>query len=1001
MYSMRFGYVDLRWLGACLAAVCLCIEIPAGTLPPVRSIPKLPLSFEENQGQAPAQFAYVARGPAYQLWIGAVETRLVRSGGISSRDSSVRTRFRGANRDAPVQGVDALEARTNYFVGQSASDWHTGIRNYGAIRVKDIYRGIDLIYHTNQGDLEYDFVVSPGADPAKIQLDIAGADQLQISSEGDLVAGSGPDQVRWKKPVVYQETAQGRKPVDGQFELEGRRVRFRIGRYDHAGQLVIDPTLKYASYFGGFNGSTGARAVGADSAGNVYVAGIANTNQLPVTKGVLQPAYAGGTGSAILYGDAFVAKFSPAGAVQWVTYLGGRQDDMAAAIAVDPSGNVYVAGFTNSTDFPVTTGVVQHAYGGGGGNSCKVIGDAFVAKINSSGTQLIYSTYLGGSQDDAAAAIAVDAAGNAYVTGATLSANFPTQGALQSSMHGYGGEPGTPDCNGAPFANFGDAFVAKLNPTATALVFSTYLGGGQDDAGTAIAIDASLNVYVAGATLSTDFPTTSGAFQTKYHGYDQQNIFQNSGDGFVAKLSSSGSALVYSTYLGGRGDDVVAAILVDKADTVYLTGSTDSQDFPITKNAVQARYGGFYSLPFTIANNYGDAFVARLNQSGTALLYSSFLGGTSNDEGTGIALDPSGLVYVSGATDSADFRVTSNASQPKFAGDENDVEADYRPFGDGFLAVIDLNSTSLVYSTFYGGERDDGFLALTLDANGNVWLAGGTDSTDLKLTSNAAQNTFEGGPGVSGNGMLVTFSATGTNPPTVAALENAASNAVNVVSPGMIFVLYGQNLGPSTLAGSAVDPVTGLLSGTLSQVSILFNNIPSPLVYVSKGQVAGTVPYEVAGLTSAQVVAEVAGVRSAPFMVQVAPSAPGLFSVDFSGKGQAVVYNSDNTVNSSTNPARRGSIIQIFGTGEGETNPAGQDGLFSVGLPPKPVLPVSVTIGGVPQTQFAYIGGIPGEPPGVLQVNVTVDAATPTGNQPIVVKVGQASSQANLTVAVQ
>jgi len=998
MYSMRRSSVDSRLVWAGVAVACLWTGSAPAAEAPARVLPKLPLNFEENIGQAPAKYGYVAHGQAYQVWISPVEMRLTGSGEASNR-YAVRTRFVGANRAAEMQGVDLEETRTNYFVGQAPSGWHTGVRNYASVRVKAIYPGIDLVYHTNQNNLEYDFLVGPGADPSRIQLEVTGADGPLITNDGDLVTGSGTSQARWIKPVIYQETPQGRRPVDGAFQLAGKHVRFRVGAYDHTRRLVIDPTFKYATYFGAANGSAGARAVTTDSAGSVYVAGIANTNQLPVTKGVVQPGYGGSTGSAIFYGDAFVAKFGASGAVLWITYLGGRRDEMATSIAVDSSGNVYLAGFTSSSDFPVTAGVLQHAYGGGGGNSCKVFGDAFVTKLNSSGTQLIYSTYLGGSLDDGASAIAVDAAGNAYITGATISTNFPTQGALQSATHGSGGEPGTPDCNGAPFADFGDAFVAKLNPTATALVFSTYLGGSQDDAGMAIALDSSLNVYIAGATLSSDFPTTSGAFQTKYHGADPQNVFQNSGDGFVAKLTNSGS-LIYSTYLGGRGDDAIAAILVDKAGTVYLTGSTDSPDFPLTKNALQPRYGGFYSLPFTIANNYGDAFVARLSQNGSALLYSTFLGGSSNDEGTGIAVDPSGLVYVTGATDSADFPVTANATQPKFAGDENDVEADYRPFGDGFFAIIDMTSSSLVYGTFYGGTRDDGFTALAMDNNGNVWLTGTTDSTDLKLTSNAAQNAFAGGPGISVDGMLVTFSPTGTNPPVVNALENGASNALNLASPGMVFVLYGQNMGPSTLTGSAIDPVTGLLSGTIAQVSVLFNNVPAPLLYVLNRQLAGTVPYEVAGQANAQIVVEVSGVRSAPFNVQIAPSAPGLFSVDFSGTGQAVIYNQDNTLNSTANPAHRGSIIQIFGTGEGQTNPTGQDGFFSTGLPPKPVLPVSVTIGGVSQTDFKYVGGIPGEPPGILQVNVTVDPGTPTGSQAIVVKVGQASSQANLTVSI-
>jgi uncharacterized protein (TIGR03437 family) len=986
--------------------VCIFSCHMQAAAPLLKRAPNLPLQFEENGGRGPQNFPYVAHGARYRMWIGVTENRLVWQDAETHNAAVIRTRFLRANRQGHVVGLKPQAALTNYFLGQLPSEWHAGLKNYAEVGVYDIYAGVDLVYRTNEDNLEYDFVIRPGGDPSAIQLEVSGASELRINSAGDLVSGSGVRQVRWKRPVVYQDAADGRKPVEGKFELNGRRVRFHVGSYDRKRRLVIDPVLKYASYVGavgGLNsttGSNGARGIGTDAAGNVYIAGASSDNYLPVTPGVVQTGYNGGT-SAFLSGDVFVAKFSPVGKLQYLTFLGGRQDDVALSMAVDSAGDAYVAGYTTSSNFPVTAGVLQPKFAGGGGNVCSVYGDGFVAKLNPSGTQLLYSTYLGGSLDDGIGAIAIDAAGNAYVTGATLSLNFPLQSPLQPTMHGSGGEPGTPDCNGAPFQDYGDAFVAKLNPTASALVFSTYLGGSKDDAGTAIALDSAENVYVGGATLSPDFPTTAGAFQTVYHGVDPENQFQNTGDAFIAKLNSSGSALLYSTYLGGTGDDAIASIFVDRADTVYVTGATSSRDFPVTPTAVQSRFAGYIDLPYVIANNYGDAFVTRLNQTGTALLYSSYLGGAHNDEGGGIWVDPSGLIYVVGATDSMDFPVTGNAVQSAFAGDDDDIEADYRPYGDGFLTIIDPASTVPVYSTYYGGTLDDVFLGLAPDLNGNIWITGTTGSSDFKVTSNAFQSSYPGIPGISGDGLLVEFSPTGPNAPTISSVANAASNVLNLVAPGMVFVLYGQNLGPSTLTGSAIDPATGLLSGTVAEVSVLFNNIPSPLVYVLNQQVAGTVPYEVIGLTTVQVVVEVSGVRSAPFSVQVVPSAPGLFSVDFSGKGQAVIYNADNTVNSASNPAHRGSIIQIFATGEGQTVPPGQDGLFSTGTPPKPVLPVSATIGGVPQTQFVYIGAIPGEPPGILQVNLTVDPSTPTGEQPIVVQVGSASSQAGLTVAIQ
>ena len=622
--------------------------------------------------------------------------------------------------------------------------------------------------------------------------------------------------------------------------------------------------------------------------------------------------------------------------------------------------------------------------------------------MNPTGTQLLYSTYLGGSRDDFANAIAIDAQGDAYIAGATVSTDFPVVNAVQSTFKGSGGEPGRPSCNGSPLFDGGDAFVAKLNPAASSVLVATYLGGSLDDVATAISLDPSGNIYVGGFTLSADFPVTSGAYKTKYSGADPQNEFFQFGDAFVAKLNAGGGSLAYATYLGGAGDDAVFGMTADKAGTVYLTGSTSSQSFPVTSGALQSRYGGYVFLPLQIEQNLGDAFAARLDSKGATLLYSTYLGGSGNDAGSAIAVDPSGLIYVTGMTDSTDFPVTSNAMQSAFGGDDTSVRQNYFPSGDGFLTIIDPNLNKPVYSTSYGGEYNDMFTSIAFAPNGNVWIAGTTQSPNLTVTVNAAQRFYTGGAASLGSpdprglvvmqSMLTEVSITATSGgPTLASLNNAASNTPGVVSPGMVFVVCGNNLGPSTLVAPAIDPASGLLASTRSGTAVLFNNIPAPLLFVEGSAVSGIAPYEIAGLSSVQVVVEAEGQRSAPMTVPVQATSPGVFSLNYSGTGQVVAdqyVNGLGTLNSSGNPVPAGTLVAIYVTGEGQTVPAGTDGLFSSTVVPKPVASVSVSVGGVPQTNINYAGEIPGDPGGIMQVNFFLAAGTPSGMQPVTVTVG-------------
>jgi len=1007
----------IRWL---VTVLVLLAPAPAATYYS-GLVDNLPFRFEENRGQASKDAVFIARGPGYQLEVSRSASLLVRASSESNPASGLRTEFAGVNRRADLQPEGLMPGTTNYFIGKSPKDWHANIPNYARLRAREIYPGIDLVLYGRDRNLEYDFVILAGADPRAIEFKTPGAKHAALSPDGDLVLTTGDGEVRWRRPVIYQESRSGRQPVNGGFHLAGRgRVRFWLGEYDHARPLVIDPVLAYATYFGARYSSAGgfevARAIGADAAGNVYVAGISASNDLPVTNGVVQTAFGGMTANLrYLSGDAFVAKFTPAGAISYVTYLGGSGDDAAFALAVDSAGNVYITGATNSSNFPTTTGVLQPSLKGTGGNFCTRFGDAFVAKLNPLGTKLLYSTYLGGSRDDFGTAIAIDGQGNAYVAGATLSNDFPTVSAVQSAFRGAGGEPGRPSCDGAPLFDGGDAFVAKLNPTASSLVFSTYLGGSLDDVALAIGVDTAQNVYVGGFTLSQDFPVTSGALQTAFRGSDPQNEFFQFGDGFVTKLNASGSTLGYSTFLGGAGDDAVWGLTVDNIGTAYVTGWTSSPNFPATPGAVQRSYAGYSQLPFLIEQNVGDAFVSRLDRNGATLLYSTFLGGSANDGGNAIAVDPSGLMYVTGRTDSPDFPISKDAAQKVFGGDDASVRANYLPIGDAFFAILDPNLPAPVYSTFFGGAYNDEFNAIVLDSNGTVWLTGHTESTNLNVTANAAQKTYSGGAASLGGpdpsspvvmqAMVAAFSTVAlAGGPVVTGLTNAASNQTGALSPGMIFVAYGTNLGSQSLVPAAVDPASGLLSATRAGTAVLFDNVAAPLLFVSGTAVSGTVPYEVAGKSSTQVVVEVEGQRSAPLTIQVQPTAPGVFSLNYSGTGQAVAdqyINGQGTLNSPANPVAAGTLVAIYVTGDGQSVPAGQDGLFANTVIPKPVAQVTVTIGGVPQPNIQYAGAIPGEPPGALQINFIVADGTPSGAQQVVVQVGGVSSQTGLNLYIQ
>jgi uncharacterized repeat protein (TIGR01451 family) len=724
---------------------------------------KLPLSFEVNQGQTDGPVKFLARGQGYTLFLTSQEAvlslqkfegsgrqdgklekpgseliahhyavfndrspmtteRVERSDALRVTNTMLQMKLVGASAKARVKGMEELPGKSNYFIGNDPKKWRTNIPTYAKVRMENVYPGVDLVYYGNQGQLEYDFVVHPGADPSGIKLalrstptseDAAGSENsphAKIERKGDLLVHVDGGEVRFRKPVVYQtvyaDNTQGKAHrilVNGNYVLTAKsEVTFAVGEYDRTMPLVIDPALAYSSYLGGSQQEQGY-AIAADRSGNAYVTGYTISKDFPTSD-----APQASNNSSFLYGaNAFVTKFNADGsALLYSTYLGGSGTAFAYGVAVDTSGNAYITGQTDSTDFP-TVRPFQATYAGAQ--------DSFVTKLNAAGSALVYSTYLGGSGNDEAYGIAVDASGSAYVTGWTSSTNFPTtSGAFQTTNHAI-----------APYG--ANAFVTKFSTDGSTLVYSTYLGGstpGVGDVGAGIAVDASGSAYVTGRVASADFPTVN-AFQSSTKG---------DGTAFVTKLNADGSALVYSTFLGGSshlyngmlvGGSVATGIAVDSSGNAYVTGSTYCTDFPTTPVAYQG------SNHATGAGSI-NAFVTKFNPSGSSLVYSTYLGGSNADQANGIAIDGSGDTYVSGYTVDTDFP-TANPIQANNASKTAGRNA--------FITEFNADGSGLVYSTYLGGSANDTAYGIAVDGSNNAYVTGGSGSADFPATTNAFQTT--------------------------------------------------------------------------------------------------------------------------------------------------------------------------------------------------------------------------------------------------------------------
>ena len=604
--------------------------------------------FQPNRGESPGSVRFYSRTERMVAQFGDREMSL------ATPYSKVRVSFVGAG---PVSNVNSI-GNTLYYRGT--------------------WPGIETQYAPYDQTVKSEYHVAPGADPALIRLHYDGQTTPWITGDGSLVIGVSGAEFVESPPYAYQDQ-HGRVRIPASYCIyRDGTVGFQVGPYDPSRPLVIDPVMNYSTYFGG-SGNTSVTSVAFDIYGNAIVAGWTTATDLP-TNGV-KPKNAGGV-------DAFVAKISMEGnRIVWCTYLGGNGDDRAFGVAVDNSSNVYVTGWTQSTNFPVL-GAIQTKLSGGR--------DAFVTKLNSTGTAILYSTYLGGSNYEQGNSIAVDSTGAAYITGDTTSTNFPLVNAYQT----YGGQQ--------------DAFVTKLNPAGNALVYSTYLGGNAVDHGAAIAIDTSLNAYITGSTYSANFPVAN-ATQPKIGGGE---------DAFVAELSSAGNVLLFGTFIGGSGgtpglEECGNAVAVDSSGNLYVAGGTSSIDFPTT--------AGAYQRTLTNGGAEDHGFAWKINSSKSQLTYSTYLAGMNMDVVNGLAVDPVGNAYLVGSTSSTDFPIV-RAFQAAITGITN-----------AFLVKLNPTGSGLIFGSFLGGTNADTANGVAVDSKQNIILGGVAGSADFPLL-NAAQS---------------------------------------------------------------------------------------------------------------------------------------------------------------------------------------------------------------------------------------------------------------------
>jgi centrosomal CEP192-like protein len=809
-----------------------------------------PLRFEENQGQTAHEVRFVSHGAGYELFLTPQEAVLalhaarrldlspthrtayfkaLREARKAEKTAVLRMRLANANKATKVAGIDPLPGRVDYFLGKDPSNWRTNIPSYARVKYADVYPGVDLVFYGNQRRLEYDFIVAPGADPRAITLNVEGARKLRVNSRGDLLVGVSGGEVQLQKPVVYQQILGERREIAGSYAITGdHQVTFAVAKYDSSEPLIVDPVLVYSTYLGGESDDS-ALAIALDSLGDAVVTGATFSLQFPTTAGAFTPSPLASNANGVV----FVTKMNPTGTnLLYSSYVGGSGGDAGLGVAIDGSGNICVTGQTFSTDFPTTTNALKPGPNAGNAN-----GTSFVFKINpslSGAASLLYSSYLGGTQSGVTEfgnGIATDANGLVYVVGVTASqpgtglANFPVTASTAFQAAAPSGIAS------------GTGFLTKLDTTqlgASSLIYSTYLGGngvnnavpGFGDGAFGVAEDSAGNTYVAGVTGSTNFPTTSTAFQQSLPAGN------TGGAAFVSRFDTTktgAASLLYSSYLAGEAADFGNAIALGPSNVAYVTGSTSSLLFPTTTGAFQ-----------TTGNTAGIAFVTLVDSSLTgsaSLKYSTFVGGSLTNSAFGIAADTAGDAYIAGATQGSDFPVTKGAFQTAPAAGSQ---------GEGFVTKLNPAGTGaadLVYSTYFGGSgagpNFDEVEAIAVNPlTNNGYITGVTASTAatfpvfpnpgafqtaLNGTSDAfiAELTFQ--PTLTVSPLTLTFGPQLVGTPTAAQMVMLTNNNITAVTFTSVAISGGSPAAANTdFAPTANTCGTSIAAGASCTISVVF-----------------------------------------------------------------------------------------------------------------------------------------------------------------------------------
>jgi hypothetical protein len=692
-----------RLLFTAILSLGVCSLIHAQQRPASQSLANLPMTFEQNVGQTDGQAQFLSRGNGYTIFLSAnqatfkfhdvslpsmnsAEEKKLGKRFLPERDRKaarkagvIRMKLLGANPGAKIVGMEKMSGTANYLIGSDPGNWHARVPLFAKVQSSEVFPGIDLVYYGNGKQLEYDFVIKPGADPHAISLRFEGIQGASIDRSGNLSMAAEIGDMKLNKPVIYQMIRGQRTEIAGNYALRGENtVGFDVTNYDKTQPLIIDPVLVYSTYLGGSGGFDGAYGIAVDSSGNAYVVGVTDSTDFPIVGTSLT---AGPSGNEV----AFVSKLNSTGtALIYSTYLGGNGGDWGSGIALDANNSAYVVGQTGSSNFPVTSNAYQASMGSGASQN------AFVSKLSPDGQSLLYSTYLGGGGYDQGIGITLDANQNAYVTGYTNSGSpnpFPTTAsAFQTTLN----------------SSYGNGFISRIDTTksgSSSLIYSTFLGGsGNWDQTNGIAVDANQNVYVGGMTSSSDFPLTPSAYQTAVDTYD--------GTAFLTQIDTtkSGSAgLIYSTVL--EGETYAAGVALDASGKVYATAG----------------------------------YVAKFDttKSGSAsLVYFTRVGGSSDSFTYSISVDPSGDSYVCGWTWSTDLTVTPDAIQSTLGSSGQNA----------FVTVLGSDGSTVLYGTYVGGNggTDDFASGLAIDQNYNIYVSGFTQSSNFQTTSGAFQTSLNG-----------------------------------------------------------------------------------------------------------------------------------------------------------------------------------------------------------------------------------------------------------------